>query len=105
MQEEQIDYIMNTMKGRGLSYYKMKLIENTYKFAPIMIENKYSNATKYIANCIDYDVDELLRNSCVSEDEILLYRDKFIEALESLKNEPYIKNFILRLWPLIRKNH
>lgn len=95
MQEEQIDYIMDAMKGRGLSYYKMKLIENTYKFVPVKIEDKYSNATKYVANCICYDVDELLRNSCVSEEEILLYRDKFIEALECIKNEPHIKDFYI----------
>ena len=95
MQEEQIDHIMDTMKGRGLSYYKMELIEKTYKFAPLKIEDKYANADKYIANCIDYDVDELLRNSYVSEEEILLYRDKFIEALESVKNEPHIKDFYI----------
>lgn len=95
MQEEQIDHIMDTMKGRGLSYYKMELIDKTYKFAPLKIEDKYANADKYIANCIDYDVDELLRNSYVSEEEILLYRDKFIEALESIKNEPHIKDFYI----------
>ena len=78
MKEEQIDYIMSIMKGRGLSYYKMELIDKTYKFIPVKIEDKYSNAAKYIANNIDYDVDELLQNSCVSEKDILLYRDKFI---------------------------
>lgn len=40
-------------------------------------------------------MDELLRNSCVSEEEILLYRDKFIEALKSVKNEPHIKDFYI----------
>lgn len=85
MQKEQIDHIMDTMKGRGLSYYKMELIDKTYKFVPLKIEDKYANADKYIVNCIDYDVDKLLRNSCVSEEEILLYKDKFIEALESIK--------------------
>lgn len=86
---------MDAMKGRGLSYYKMELIDKTYKFTPLKIEDKYSNATKCVANCIEYDVDELLRNSCVSEEEILLYRDKFIEALESVKNEPHIKDFYI----------
>lgn len=83
------------MKGRGLSYYKMELIDKTYKFVPLKIEDKYANADKYIVNCIDYDVDKLLRNSCVSEEEILLYKDKFIEALESIKNEPHIKDFYI----------
>jgi len=46
MQEEQIDHIMDTMKGRGLSYYKMELIDKTYKFAPLKIEDKYANADK-----------------------------------------------------------
>lgn len=95
MKEEQINYIISIMKGRGLSYYKMELIDKTYKFIPVKVEDKYSNAAKYIANNIDYDVDELLQNSCVSEKDILLYRDKFIEAFESLKNEPYIKDFYI----------
>lgn len=67
MKEEQINYIISIMKGRGLSYYKMELIDKTYKFIPVKVEDKYSNAAQYIANNIDYDVDELLQNSCVSE--------------------------------------
>ena len=45
----------------------MELIDKTYKFIPVKVEDKYSNAAKYIANNIDYDVDELLQNSCVTE--------------------------------------
>lgn len=92
MHEGEVDYIMNTLQSRGLSYYKMELIDKTYEFIPMPVEDKYVNATKYVANCIDYDVDKLLLNSCVSEEYILLYRDKFIEALESIKNEPFIKD-------------
>ncbi len=95
MHEEEIYYIMNTMKGRGLSYYKMEIIDKTYSFTPIPIEDKYANAPKYVANCVAYDVDKLLINGCVNEEEILLYRDKFIEALESIKNEPFITDFYI----------
>ncbi|MDD6211159.1 MAG: DUF2971 domain-containing protein [Bacteroidales bacterium] len=95
MQEEEIDYIMKKLKGRGLSYYKMGLIENTYKFTPLKIEDKYPDATKYVANCIDYDVDELLMSGVVFGEEAQLYRDKFIDALESIKNDPLIKDFYI----------
>lgn len=40
-------------------------------------------------------MDKLLINGCVNEEEILLYRDKFIEALESIKNEPFITDFYI----------
>jgi Protein of unknown function (DUF2971). len=95
MNEEEIDYIMNALKGRGLTYYKMELIDNTYGFTPSRIEDKYANAPKYVVNCIDYDVDELLMNGAVFGEEAKLYRDKFIEALESIKNEPHIKDFYI----------
>ncbi len=95
MNEEEMDYIMNALKGRGLTYYKMELIDNTYGFTPSRIEDKYANAPKYVVNCIDYDVDELLMNGAVFGEEAKLYRDKFIEALESIKNEPHIKDFYI----------
>lgn len=95
MQEKEMDYIMEKLKGRELSYYKMELIENSYKLTPLKIEDKYANVTKYVANCISYDVDELLMCGAVFEEEAQLYRDKFVEALESLKNDPLIKDFYI----------
>jgi hypothetical protein len=95
MQESEIGFIMDRLKGRHLSYYKMELIGKTYKFKPIKIEDKFSNAPTYHANSIDYDVDELLMCGGLSDKEIELYRNKFIDALESLKNEPLIERFYL----------
>jgi len=95
MQEKEMDYVMEKFKGRGLSYYKMDLIEKSYEFIPLKIDDKYANATKYVANCIDYDVDELLMCGAVFGEEAQLYRDKFIEALESIKNDPLIKDFYI----------
>lgn len=95
MQENEMDYIMKKLKGRELSYYKMRPIENSYKVVPSKIEDKYANATKYVANCIGYDVDELLMHGALCEREIQLYRDKFVEALESIKYDPMIEAFYL----------
>lgn len=95
MQEQWIEFVMDKLKGRGLSYYKMELINRTYKFKPVKIEDKFLNARRYYANSIDYNVDELLLCGGMPEEEAALHREKFIDALESLKNEPLIERFYL----------
>jgi hypothetical protein len=95
MQEQEIEFVMDKLKGRGLCYYKMDLIGRTYKFEPVRIEDKFPDAPRYYANSIDYDVDELLLCGGMSKEEAVLYREKFIDALESLKNDPLIERFYL----------
>lgn len=34
MQQQEMDYIMEHLKGKGISYYKMELIPKSYKFEP-----------------------------------------------------------------------
>lgn len=50
----------------------MELIKKFYKFVPLKIEDKFANATKYVANYIDYDMDELLMCSAVFGEEAQL---------------------------------
>lgn len=95
MNDLEVDFIMNKLRGRGLDYYKMELIENTYKFKPVKIEDKYSNSPKYIANSIDYNIDELMICGGLDEYQTKQYKDKFTEALESIKNDPSVKNFYI----------
>lgn len=40
-QEKEVEFVMDKLKGRGLSYYKMELVNRTYKFKPIKIEDKF----------------------------------------------------------------
>lgn len=95
MHENEVDFIMDKLKGRGLSYYKMELIENSYKFKPKKIEDKYIGAPKYIANNIDYNIDELLMPANLLGEEAYSYKDKLIQALEIVKHEPLIKEIYI----------
>lgn len=95
MHDHEIDFIMEKLKGRGLNYYKMELIENSYKFKPKGIEDKHTNAPQYIVNSIDYDIDELLMPANLLGEEAYSYKDKLIEALEIVKREPLIKEIYI----------
>lgn len=95
MQEPQIDFIMEKLKGRGLTYYQMRLVGKTYKFEPKEIEDRYFDTPKYCANSVEYDIDGLLASGGMSKNNIDLYRDKFVTALEGIKNDPLITGFYI----------
>lgn len=95
MPDGDIDYIMEKLKGRGLKYFKMVNINNSYRFEAKEVEDKYSDAPKYVANCVSYDIDNLLLCGGVNEEEIATYKSYFINALEILKDDPYITKFNL----------
>lgn len=95
MHKHEVDFIMEKLKGRGLSYYKMELINNSYKFKPQRIEDKYANAPQYIANSLDYNIDELLMPANLLGEEAYSYKDKLIQALEIVKHEPLIKKIYI----------
>ncbi len=91
MQNAEIDLIMNKLKGRNLKYYKMDLIDQSYKFSPKEIEDKYIDAPKYIANKLSYSVEDLFITEDFLGVEAYAYKDKLIEAIELVRYEPLIK--------------
>ena len=95
MPDSDIDYIMEKLKGRGLKYYMMVNVNNSYRFEAKEIEDKYSDAPKYVANCVSYDIDNLLLCGDLNEDEIATYKSYFINALETIKDDSNIKEFYL----------
>ena len=95
MPDSDIDYIMKKLKGRGLKYFKMVNVNNSYRFEAKEVEDKYSNAPKLVANCVSYDIDNLLLCGGLNEKEIATYKNYFINALETIKNDPNIKEFSL----------
>lgn len=95
MEESEIEYIMEQMKGRGLSYYKMALDQNSYRFTPVRIKDKFPEADKYVANVVDYNIDDLMICGMLSDAEKALYRKPFIQAIESIKNDPNVESFYL----------
>lgn len=95
MPDSDIIYIMEKLKGRGLKYFKMVNVNNSYRFEAKEIEDKYSDAPKYVANCVSYDIDNLLLCGGLNEDEIATYKSYFINAFEMVKDNPNIKEFYL----------
>lgn len=95
MEESEIEYIMEQLKGRGLSYYKMELDTNSYRFTPVKIRDKFPDAEKYVANVVDYNIEDLMICGMLSDDEKALYRDLFIQAIESIKNDPNVESFYM----------
>lgn len=95
MHEHEVDFIMDKLKGRELSYYKMELIDNSYKFKPKRIEDKYADAPQYIVHSLDYDIDELLMPANLLGEEAYSYKYNLIQALEVVKHEPLIKEIYI----------
>ena len=95
MPDGDIDYIMDKLKGRGLKYFKMVNVNNSYRFEAKEIEDKYSDAPKYVANSVSYDIDNLLLCGGLNEEEIATYKSYFINAIEMVKDDPSITEFYL----------
>lgn len=95
MPDGDIDYIMEKLKGRGLKYFKMVTVNNSYRFEAKEVEDKYHNAPKFVANCVSYDIDNLLLCGGLHEEEIATYKSYFINALEMVKDDPNITEFYL----------
>ena len=95
MPDSDIDYIMKKLKGRGLKYFKMVNVNNSYRFEAKEVEDKYSDAPKYVENCVSYDIDNLLLCGGLNEEEIATYKSYFINALEMVKDDPNITEFYL----------
>jgi hypothetical protein len=95
MPDGDIDYIMDKLKGRGLKYFKMVNVNNSYRFEAKEIEDKYSDAPKFVANNVSYDIDNLLLCGGLNEEEIATYKSYFINAIEMVKDDPSITEFYL----------
>lgn len=95
MPDSDIDYIMKKLKGRGLKYFKMVNDNNSYRFEAKEVEDKYSDTPKYVANCVSYNIDNLLLCGGLNEKEIATYKSYFINALETIKYDSNIKEFYL----------
>lgn len=94
MQQKEIDYIMEQLKGRRISYYKMNLMPNSYKFKPQKINDKYPNAN-YHNTQIKYDLEELLISACISKAEIIQFKGYFKSALDIVSKDTTISSIYL----------
>ena len=93
MPDNDIDYIMEKLKGRRLKYYKMVNINNSYRFEAKEIDDKYHDASPYSVKSISYDIDNLLLSGALTKEEKDAYKEYFIIALEMIKDDPFIDQF------------
>lgn len=94
MQQQEMDYIMEYLKGKSISYYKMELIPTSYKFEPKKITDKFANANPPKTQ-IKYDFEKLLSSACLLEDEIVQFRDYFKKALDIVSIDTTISSIYL----------
>lgn len=90
MKDVDIDYVMKTMAGRGLEYYKVVLKDDSYKLSLETLTDKYLSAEKYRPNKVVYNVDEILEADRYNDDVGYKYRPYVESALEQVSCEPFV---------------
>lgn len=88
MKNTEMEYIMELLKGRNIQYYKMNLEENSYRFYPKPITDKYKNVPKYKIEDIK-DIDPFyLTQDYLKED--FKYLEKIKKNISIVKTNPLI---------------
>lgn len=87
MPTERIQEVMKRLCGRGIKYYRIQLIERSYKFTSELLEDLYPTDKKYmysIAPIANYAVDPSTLNEKWSE-----YSPYLNKMAEIVRREPY----------------
>lgn len=82
----EIDRIMELLKGRGIKYYQMNFIPHSYTLSYNEIPDKYITADKYIANNLSVSNVKITSTPEYTDP----YRDLLNQALEIVCKEPCI---------------
>lgn len=83
-----IERIMKLLKGRGIKYYQMRFIPQSYTLSYDEIPDKYADADEYIANRLPYNNITILSTPEYTDP----YRDLLDQALEIVSKEPCISS-------------
>lgn len=90
MEEEDIDYVMKGMAGRGLKYYKIVLKDDSYKLLLEPLTDKYPSTEKYRPNKVEFNVDEFLEADRYIGGVGYKYRPYVESALGQVSCEPFV---------------
>lgn len=90
MDDEDIDYVMNSFSGRDLEYYQIILNDDSYKLVLNKLEDRYPTAVKYNPNSVVYDLEELLEGDKFIEGVGYKYRTFVEMALDEVSREPFV---------------
>lgn len=89
MKDEDIEYVMDAFKGRGMKYYKMELSKSSYVLKTKEIPDRYPLPNTYVPNVVSYDVSEILEHY-VSSDDMNRYGNRMRKALQQVSHEPFV---------------
>lgn len=90
MKDVDVDFVMKTMAGRGLEYYKVVLKDDSYKLSLEPLTDKYLSAEKYRPNKVEYNVDEIIDADRYIGGVGFKYRPYVEAALEKMSREPFV---------------
>ena len=90
MNPDDIDYVMKIFSGRDMTYYQIKLKDNSYNLFLERLTDRYPDAEKYCPNKIEYDVEALLEYDRNTEGVGYKYRPYVEQALMEVSREPFV---------------
>lgn len=104
MNPDDIDYVMKIFSGRDMTYYQIKLKDNSYNLFLERLTDRYPDAEKYCPNKIEYDVEALLEYDRNTEGVGYKYRPYVEQALMEVSREPFV-TFITHIVVTDDKKH
>ena len=90
MNPDDIDYVMKTFSGRDLTYYQIRLKDDSYNLFLEGLTDRYPDAEKYCPNKVEYDVEALLEYDRYTDGVGYKYRSYVEEALMEISREPFV---------------
>lgn len=104
MNPDDIDYVMKIFSGRDMTYYQIKLKDNSYNLFLERLTDGYPDAEKYCPNKVEYDVEALLEYDRNTEGVGYKYRPYVELALMEVSREPFV-TFITHIVVTDDKKH
>lgn len=90
MNPDDMDYVMKTFSGRDMSYYQIRLKDNSYDLILERLADRYPAAEKYCPNKVEYDVEALLEYDRNTEGVGYKYQPYVEQALMEVSREPFV---------------
>ena len=100
MDESNIIEVMQTLQGRGIKYFQMKLKSKSFKLEAIPLPDAFSNAPKY-----RYSISPIAKYAIAPQhlkEEQKQYADYLYKVGEILRRDPYCPQLD---WVAISSNH
>lgn len=104
MNPDDIDYVMKTFSGRDLTYYQIRLKDDSYDLFREKLTDRYPDTEKYCPNKVEYNVDAMLEYDNQTGGVGYKYRSYVELALMEVSREPFV-TFITHIVVTDDKKH